>query len=88
MSVPVAWLAWRYTPCTPPQDLLVETVCIVMPFALRGIPPHSTLQRLCDRICGGRPQATPLSIASRTSSTEVLTPSFWRMIDEVLATVL
>jgi hypothetical protein len=33
-------------------------------------------------------QATPLSIAKRTSSTEVFTPSFWRMIEEVLATVL
>ena len=30
----------------------------------------------------------PLSIASRTSSTEVFIPSFWRMIEEVLATVL
>ena len=33
-------------------------------------------------------QATPFSIASRTSSTELRTPSFWRMIEEVLATVL
>jgi len=32
-------------------------------------------------------QATPFSIAKRTSSPEVLTPSFWRMIEEVLATV-
>jgi hypothetical protein len=32
--------------------------------------------------------ATPLSIANRTSSAELRTPSFWRMIEEVLATVL
>jgi hypothetical protein len=32
--------------------------------------------------------ATPLSIANRTSSADVRTPSLWRMIDEVLATVL
>jgi len=31
--------------------------------------------------------AKPLSIANRTSSAELRTPSFWRMIDEVLATV-
>src|SRR4029077_18629104 len=29
-----------------------------------------------------------LTIASRTSSAEVRTPSFWRMIEDVLATVL
>ena len=33
-------------------------------------------------------QATPQSMASRTSSVEVRTPSFWRMIEQVLATVL
>ena len=33
-------------------------------------------------------QETPLSMARRTSSAEVRTPSFWRMIEEVLATVL
>jgi S-formylglutathione hydrolase FrmB len=32
--------------------------------------------------------ATPLSIANRISSADVRTPSLWRMIDEVLATVL
>jgi hypothetical protein len=33
-------------------------------------------------------QATPLSMANRTSSAEVRTPSFWRMSEDVLATVL
>jgi hypothetical protein len=33
-------------------------------------------------------QATPFSIANRTSSAEVRTPSLWRMIEDVLATVL
>jgi hypothetical protein len=33
-------------------------------------------------------QATPLLIANRTSSADVRTPSFWRMIEDVLATVL
>jgi hypothetical protein len=33
-------------------------------------------------------QATPLSMASRTNSADVRTPSFWRMIEEVFATVL
>jgi hypothetical protein len=36
--------------------------------------------------CGD--QVRLLSIASRTSSAEVRTPSFWRMMEDVLAIVL
>jgi hypothetical protein len=48
--------------------------------------PDGALQAHAD--CAGGDQVRLFSIARRTSSAEVRTPSFWRMIEDVLAMVL
>jgi hypothetical protein len=67
-----------------------DTCTLVNPVWLRFQSPQdglaASMMRLLKRYTSL--QATPFSMANRTNSADVRTPSFWRMIDEVFATVL